>query len=306
MSDEKTYCIYKHTSPSGKSYIGMSCNPEKRWNQGKGYMGNYHFWRAIQKYGWDNICHEIICNKLTYEQASFLEEFLIGFYCTTQRSHGYNIRDGGNGSFSIESRQKMSESRMGNQNAKGAHHSDDVRHRISQSLKKHFQTHTHQSLGKHLECNLGEDNAMARSVCCVDENERIIKIYGCIVDASNDTGCSAQSICNCCHGRKYSAKGYLWRYYQGGTAFIESESLPQKPRDNFKGVNNPAARRIVEIDSDGNIINIFDYAKLAANMYGLDLSAIIKCCKGKMKHTKGHIFKYLSEIDQPQADFFIA
>lgn len=40
VSDKK-YCIYKHTSPSNKSYIGItSMNPLDRWKNGNGYSHN--------------------------------------------------------------------------------------------------------------------------------------------------------------------------------------------------------------------------------------------------------------------------
>ena len=43
--------IYKHTSPSGKVYIGQTCQkPEHRWDNGKGYKSGY-FASAIKKYG---------------------------------------------------------------------------------------------------------------------------------------------------------------------------------------------------------------------------------------------------------------
>lgn len=32
------YCVYKHTSPSGKVYVGITkLKPKYRWNNGKGY-----------------------------------------------------------------------------------------------------------------------------------------------------------------------------------------------------------------------------------------------------------------------------
>jgi len=38
--ENKNYCVYKHTSPNGKMYIGMTGqNPEKRWGKGKEEMG---------------------------------------------------------------------------------------------------------------------------------------------------------------------------------------------------------------------------------------------------------------------------
>ena len=55
------YCVYRHTSPSGKVYIGQTClKPEYRWRNGKGYKTQILFYRAIKKYGWDNISHQII------------------------------------------------------------------------------------------------------------------------------------------------------------------------------------------------------------------------------------------------------
>lgn len=64
------FVVYKHTTPNGKVYIGITGNePRKRWNNGNGYRGNKHFWNAILKYGWDNIAHEILFDGLTQDQA---------------------------------------------------------------------------------------------------------------------------------------------------------------------------------------------------------------------------------------------
>ena len=46
-----TYCVYMHTTPSGKKYVGISKNDVmKRWDCGRGYKGNTHFFNAIMKY----------------------------------------------------------------------------------------------------------------------------------------------------------------------------------------------------------------------------------------------------------------
>ena len=69
MSD-RNYTVYKHTSPSGKVYIGITgIEPEKRWRKGWGYNHNTYFINAVKKYGWDNIKHEIIDTNLTKEEA---------------------------------------------------------------------------------------------------------------------------------------------------------------------------------------------------------------------------------------------
>ena len=64
------YSVYKHTSPNGKVYIGItSRKPEQRWSNGYGYVKNKHFTHAINKYGWENIKHEILFSNLTKEST---------------------------------------------------------------------------------------------------------------------------------------------------------------------------------------------------------------------------------------------
>lgn len=66
----KSYCIYKHTSPSGKVYIGAtSQRPAKRWGGGSGYVSNPYFAQDIQKYGWAAFTHEILASGLTKAEA---------------------------------------------------------------------------------------------------------------------------------------------------------------------------------------------------------------------------------------------
>ena len=106
----KTYIIYKHTTPSNKVYIGLtSRNPILRWNNGNGYRKNIHFFRAIMKYGWSNIKHEILYTDLTEEEAKRKEIELIAKYNATDLNFGYNITKGGDTRASMpeETRIKM-------------------------------------------------------------------------------------------------------------------------------------------------------------------------------------------------------
>ena len=111
------YTVYKHTSPSGKVYIGItSIDPAKRWKQG--YSHNKHFSMAIKKYGWENIKSEIIASGLTKNEACEMEIFLIKQYKSTDQNLGYNISTGGEcgragATFSLESREKMRQSKVG-------------------------------------------------------------------------------------------------------------------------------------------------------------------------------------------------
>lgn len=132
------YTVYKHTTPSWKVYIGITGQkPEKRWKNGNGYKDNEHFYRAILKYGWENIKHEIVQNGLTKQQACDLEIELIAKYDATNPKHGYNNTMGGEANIpSKEARKKMSEALKGANNPMyGEHPSAETRRKLSEALK---------------------------------------------------------------------------------------------------------------------------------------------------------------------------
>lgn len=120
-----SYCVYKHTFPNEKVYIGITGQkPEQRWKvNGQGYTrknkeGEYSqplIAKAVYKYGWNNVKHEILFNNLTKEEAEQKEIELIDYYKSNQRKYGYNVQNGGNttGTHSEETRKKISESNKG-------------------------------------------------------------------------------------------------------------------------------------------------------------------------------------------------
>lgn len=112
-----SWTVYKHISPSGKVYIGISSNVKNRW-AASGYY--YHlsdtiFSRALRKYGWDNFQHIIIQENLTKQEACDIEKELIAYYKAKDLS--YNITDGGEGfcgKHSEEHNKHKRESRIAN------------------------------------------------------------------------------------------------------------------------------------------------------------------------------------------------
>lgn len=88
---KNNYTVYMHICPNNKKYIGITGqNPQKRWANGKGYIDNALFYKDIQKYGWDNIEHEILLDGLNENQAWKIEEKFITAYKTKQPKYGYN------------------------------------------------------------------------------------------------------------------------------------------------------------------------------------------------------------------------
>lgn len=193
--DDMAYTVYKHTSPNGKVYIGItSRKPEERWLYGHGYNNNKHFHDAIQKYGWENIEHTIIADGLTKEQAFGMEIELIAKYRSNDPEYGYNMSIGGEGGttgvrLSEETRRRMSKSRTGEKHfGYGKHLSDGHRKKLSESHK-------------------GNHNR-SKKVICIETGI----IYESGREASKQTGTFYKSISNACLGVYKTAGGYHWRY----------------------------------------------------------------------------------------------
>lgn len=204
------YCIYKHTAPNGKVYIGQTCQkPENRWKNGKGYSNNEYFMRAIEKYGWDNFEHEILFNGLTKEDADMLEMKTIEEYNSTHKAYGFNIDNGGygKGKHSLETLKKMSEGRKGIQAwNKGISMSEEQKRVLSEKTKgrpsafkgMHHNNETKEKLSK---CQ----SYKMKSVLCVETDT----IYESYKDAERKTGVSAKNIAKVCSGKMYSGKKYI-------------------------------------------------------------------------------------------------
>lgn len=247
----KNYCVYKHTCPNGKVYIGITnCDPLLRWrNSGAGYSRQI-FFRAIQKYGWDNIQHEIICEGLSKEEAEAKEIELITLYQSNNRNFGYNISGGGEGFLGVtpwnkgghiseetkekirranigkktsaQTRMKLSLSKIGNQNAKGNVLSEETRKKISSAVsgeknpfygKKHSKETKEKMKKNHADFSKS-NHPQAKKVICVTTGET----FDCVQDAADKFGLSyGQVKCNCQGKTKRTGKSFVFMYLKGDT-----------------------------------------------------------------------------------------
>ena len=127
---------YLHIFPNDKIYVGTTQQKkvELRWKcDGSGYKIQPLIWRAIQKYGWENVKHKVIVCE-TPEEMWKMEKELIKKYDTTNLAKGYNISTGGEGGpvgchRSEETKQKLSEIN------KGKHLSTEVKIKMSERRK---------------------------------------------------------------------------------------------------------------------------------------------------------------------------
>lgn len=189
---EKSWCVYKHTLPDGRCYIGQTCDVTTRWKP-SAYKNCVKFYFAIQKYGWENFNHEILADNLTLEKANHLEEKYIKKYDSIEK--GFNLNSGGeNKLHSQETKIKMSQTR------KGVPHSQEHSEAISKALTGKQKTPEHirnNQLAQH-----------RKPVECIETGEK----YESLSDAERKTGILGETISRCCKGKQKTASGFHWRF----------------------------------------------------------------------------------------------
>lgn len=217
------YCVYKHTTPSGKVYIGItSKDPAKRWLNGRGYSRNEYFFKAIKKYGWDAITHEIIETGLTETEACDIERRLIAQYDATNPDKGYNATTGGEHyEHTPETREKLRISHLGNSYNRGvpfteerkrhlSEHHADVRGTKNPSFGKKKSPEEIARRNAHRVYARGAGNPNAKAILQFDKNGNFIKRWGSIAEAS-EVYCRT-CIKDCLRGKYKIGSGYVWKY----------------------------------------------------------------------------------------------
>lgn len=305
--ENRNYCVYVHTSPSGKKYVGQTRkSPEERWGKnGSHYLkkeknGEYMhaaFAQAIIKYGWDNFKHEIILSDLTKEEADNLEKLLIEEFNTKNRKYGYNLKDGGlgGGGFSEETLKKMSEVHKGVKQSEetikkraeklkgennpnyGKPMSKEQRNKISDSKKgknnhmygKHFKEETKQKI---------KESQNMRKIVQYDLQGNFVKIWNSISDAGRELNIARANISACCRNKRKNAGGFIWKYHD--EEFVDGQSA----------WNN--GKQVAQYSLDNEFICMFQSLKEASLKTGISYNGILLCCKGIHHTSGGFIWKY--------------
>lgn len=207
QNEKKTFYVYRHTSPNGMIYIGITKqDPEKRWANGKGYSYNTHFNNAILKYGWENFTHEILYCGLTREEACQKEKELISYYKSNNRKFGYNITEGGN-SVAEEMIEKARASK------KGKRFTEEHKMALSKAKKgKPWSEKQRESIMSSRK--FGENHHMARPVSryTVDGKYLDTMPYARKYCEILGNPSAYKHICSVCRGKRITAYGYIWKY----------------------------------------------------------------------------------------------
>ena len=314
-NEDKKWCVYMHTSPSNKVYIGITCDVKHRWrNHGEGYKGGTRIYYAIRKYGWENFKHEILFTSLTREEACSKEIELIAQYKSTDAEYGYNLCAGGKlGPTHEETRRRLSAALMG-------HRVDpEVSRRVADQISipiicldtlKEYKSAVEAAhelkvnpsnirkvcVGRSKTCHglhfakksdyendtipVFQDNPVERrKVICVSTGE----IYENVSDASKKTGVNRRAISYACNGTHASANKQIWAFLD------EYEETPNYSVGDLPDtVNNP----IICIETG----EIYSCAKDAAIEFGVNLSSIRRATLKHSYTCQGLHFMKVSDL----------
>lgn len=211
------YTVYMHRTPNNKYYVGITKQTvDNRWKNSLGYQTQTLFWRAIQKYGWDNIEHIIIAENLTHDEACKQEIELIAKYQSNNPKYGYNRTSGGDGTCNFSHKNprttewtnKIAHANTGKHrtpeqklrmrnSALGRHHTDEAKRKISETCKK-VNTAQYFNAPEVRERFLRKKR---KPVYLLDDSGNVKQSFKSITDCANYLGVSIALISNIINGK---------------------------------------------------------------------------------------------------------
>lgn len=124
----------------------------------------------------------------------------------------------------------------------------------------------------------------SKSIEQFDLDGNYIKTWESLAEASKTLNISRGTLCSCLKGSIKSCGGYQWKYSDSNDK-IEKYSIEHP------------VRRIVQLDLDGNFINIYDNLHDAERKTGVWITQIRKCCDKIPMYKTAKGYKWCWEDD---------
>lgn len=257
-------CIYMYVNKvNGRKYIGQSVNFNRRHREHLNKDGLL-IEKAIKKYGISNFEIIILEEDLnSVEEMNNLERYYIEKYETLVSQGGYNIQRGGNGwEVTEQFRRECSRRNVGENNYFygkrfcgdsnpffGKAHTEETKTRLREAWKEKYENgFKNPRLGQ----SLSEEQKLK-----ISKTKREKKANGWV---SPRKGCKM------------------------------TEETRQKMKDNhadFRGGNHPRAKRVVQLDENGEVIREFSCVKEASEYLNISYATAKKLARGVLESCKG-------------------
>lgn len=209
-----TWTIYMYQFPNGKKYIGKTKNTMARRQRGshfRGYESCTLVYRAMQKYGFENIHQEILFKgQMEDEEATRLEQacillFKTNVYRFNTPEYGYNLTDGGEG----QKGRKL----VGSELERSLRQLDEYRDKWKGSH------HTQESKEKMRQAKLGKKRGQANNSKKVKATDSItgdVLVFDCSVDVADYFHVTRAMVCRWLRNGAKPRNGYKFEYYKSG------------------------------------------------------------------------------------------
>ena len=233
---------------NGKRYIGQTTrsleNRKRQHLNASKYARSvsWHFYRAINKYGWDCFEWKIIDTAKTQEDLDAKESFWIEFFDTTDPEKGYNLKGGGYNPFLTDSvKRKIGEAQLGELN---------------------------HSYGK-----LGEESESSRKFIDLTTGCAYI---GVSEFCRKHPEFTVSKVCAVCRGTRQTTKGHIFRYLDENDKIIDNgvKLKSQKVLKNNVGEIFPRVSYAFEKYLKPNQDKSAFYAKLIRNPQGCEWNGL--------------------------------
>lgn len=276
--EEVLYSVYRHISPSGKVYVGITCQPvEHRWNHGRGYMNlkKTIFKSTIIKYGWDNIKHEVLFTELPEWRAKRLEVSLIRHYKNLGIS--LNVTDGGDGCHGVTPWNKGIKVPYEKSNKlKGGHLTEEHKKKLSDAHKgKHLKGHKWteeqrqklmlQFVGRHhteaVRKKISQNSAKSRRIIELDSEGCVIMRFNSAAEASRYYHIDGGWVSRACNNRLL-CKGHIF-IHEDDLVDISEVKYGRYKAGNSITVRNKETEEIKEFHSESSCARFLGVGKSA-------------------------------------------
>lgn len=277
-------------------YIGItSRKPSDRW----GYNGIHYkgqpFYKAILKYGWDNIKHEIIYSGLSENQAKEKEIELIKKYKSRDCRYGYNCTYGGDGTVGLKRTKESIELFVKKISKKVYQYSLDgnfikewnsgkeIYEELGIDVYACLKNKTKTSHGYvwlyefYNEIESVTPGVETKHVFQYSLDGIFIKEWKSCNQIENELGFISENIRACCTNKQNYAFGYIWKY------------------EKFEKIDAIDKVTYSQYDFDGNYIQTFSTVPEASKSLGYKSLPIIDVCNGIRKQAGGYQWRYYKD-----------
>lgn len=278
---------------NGKKYIGQAENIGSRWTthirRGSGLESGRTelLYQAMQKYGLSNFSFRILeeCNitELDEREAYWIKEY--NTYVYNPNSNGYNVLSGGKTSRKITDEAIEEIVNLWNQGLTiGEIHKKTLfcNETITKILKSYASSYNNK------ESNLRTIIRPVGVGIYINQYNlkcELIGSYPSITMAANAIHTDRNNLSKHLNFETKTCKGYI---------FIKSNEQQRESLIKHLDLQSEKHQPIMQISSDGQLINCYETIKAAADQNATTPKSIRKSCKGEVELIKGYHWEYLN------------